>query len=161
MSRLVPWNIQICPFCVEEYASQSDLCGHLLFYIGEHRLPADGIHDVLQIKQLVRLLSPCKRYRCPTCYKVTSTRRQFIKHAFYEWRCGVGVRKWRKYRFSVPVSYEKTTWESFLFLHLPMGECSFLFIYFIWPERPYDIPTRDTADCLRISPVLRGNSIHW
>lgn len=121
----MPWNIQICPFCVKECASKRDLGEHLLFYIGEHLLPADGLHDVLQIKQLVRLLSPCKRYRCPTCYRIIRTRWQGFKHAFYERCCGVGARNWRNYRFSIPVFYEKTVWGNFLFLRLPIGECFF------------------------------------
>ncbi|PWY87338.1 hypothetical protein BO94DRAFT_585886 [Aspergillus sclerotioniger CBS 115572] len=47
------WKAPTCPFCHKRQASKALLQSHLQSYVKEWRIPADGIHDVLQIKQLL------------------------------------------------------------------------------------------------------------
>ena len=54
----MPWKAQVCPFCQKRYVNKTRLRNHLSENTSESRFPADGIHDVLQIKHVLHRLSP-------------------------------------------------------------------------------------------------------
>ncbi|OOF98136.1 hypothetical protein ASPCADRAFT_128311 [Aspergillus carbonarius ITEM 5010] len=51
----MPWNAHTCRFCHKRYTSTVLFLfqSHLQSYVREWRIPGDGIHDVLQIKQIL------------------------------------------------------------------------------------------------------------
>ncbi|KAA8646725.1 uncharacterized protein ATNIH1004_005400 [Aspergillus tanneri] len=97
----MPWSTKICQFCRKRYANKRALYNHLSEYIGAWRLPADGIHDVLQIEQVIRRLYPSayeadedRKYRCWTCCKIITSRRRFTEHVIYRRHCGFDPESW-------------------------------------------------------------------
>ncbi|KAK1145749.1 hypothetical protein N8T08_003987 [Aspergillus melleus] len=93
----MPWSAQKCPFCPKKYANKAGLENHLLEYTGNMRLPADGYHEVFEIKQAIRRLygekyqpDQDRRYRCWTCCEIITSRRRFTEHVWYREHCGLG-----------------------------------------------------------------------
>lgn len=89
---------QLCPFCAQEFTNIKALKKHLLKYTARWRIPADRVHDVLEIKNLVimkdhfgddedtggRRGDRKASYKCPSCAKLIRQRRNFIEHVFYQ-----------------------------------------------------------------------------
>lgn len=78
-------------FIRKQYANKGALYNHLSKYVSTQRLPADGHHDTLQLKQVIRRLYPSaykadkdRKYRYWTCCKIITSRRQFTEHVIYQ-----------------------------------------------------------------------------
>ncbi|KAI9371082.1 hypothetical protein BJX61DRAFT_512750 [Aspergillus egyptiacus] len=131
----MPGTANTCQFCRKRYANKRALYKHLSEYTGTWRLPADGLHDVLQIEQAIRRLYPSayeadedRKYRCWTCCKTITSRRRFTEHVIYRQHCGfdpessaargsrLNLRKW-----SLPFDEDTVLLreEPFPFLRLP------------------------------------------
>lgn len=132
----MPWQAQICPFCQKQYGNKTALRNHLNDYIGGLRLPADGIHDVLQIKQVLHDLFPSlhkssdsRRYECRDCSALFDSRQQFQRHVYYRGHCGIymGSEVYDAFIANpVPFFTERAVFiqkdmEPFPFLRLPYG----------------------------------------
>lgn len=131
----MPWKAQLCPFCEKQYANKSGLRNHLSWYRGEWRFPADGIHDVLKIQEI---LDPESRnqcqYQCPSYSTIIESRQSFLDHVFNRNHYGSydrrirSTRKARRYSKAWPFRFEeeevKVTQHKgvFPFLHLPFGK---------------------------------------
>ncbi|RAK97628.1 uncharacterized protein BO80DRAFT_481970 [Aspergillus ibericus CBS 121593] len=78
----MPWKAQTCRFCHKRYANKAGLRTHYERYIHRWRIPADGVHDVLRIEELLNgnYIDSKIKYQCPTCSKVIFPRRRFIQH---------------------------------------------------------------------------------
>ncbi|KUL85804.1 hypothetical protein ZTR_07371 [Talaromyces verruculosus] len=78
----MPWELQVCRFCGKGYAHKTGLRNHLSQYVGKWRLPADGIHDVLEIHEILYPDADHREYRCPSrdCRKIIVTRQKFTEH---------------------------------------------------------------------------------
>ena len=137
----MPWTPTICQFCQKRYTNKRALYNHLSEYIGTWRLPADGIHDVLQIKQVIRRLYPSAyetnedcRYRCWTCCKILTSRRRFTEHIIHRRHCGLHHETWpargrlslRKWSLPFDEATVLLSEEEFPFLRLPPGTLSLL-----------------------------------
>ena len=72
-----------CPFCHKEYARKSSLQKHLGSYTGEWCIPADGVHDVLQIN---KILDHLHQYKCGFCSTVFDTKQDYMRHALHRHR---------------------------------------------------------------------------
>lgn len=85
----MPWELQVCRFCGKGYGNKTGLRNHLSQYVGEWRIPADGIHDVLAIREILHPDEDRRKYHCPSrdCGRVISTRQKFTEHvvAFSHW----------------------------------------------------------------------------
>ncbi|PLB54758.1 hypothetical protein P170DRAFT_505455 [Aspergillus steynii IBT 23096] len=140
----MPWSAQICPFCHKRYANKTALKNHLSEYTGRWRLPADGHHDVLQIKKVIRRLYPSfydkdedRKYRCWTCSKIIPSRRRFTEHVVYRSHCGFDPESWEGSRslrkWSLPFDEDTVLLreDPFPFLHLP-PELRFIVYRFIF-----------------------------
>ena len=127
----MPWRAQQCPFCQKRYVNKKGLNTHLSSYIGEWRIPADGKHDVLQIKHLLRQRQ--SQYRCWTCSKILDSRARFREHVIYHGHCGLNDRQ-TSVKVKKPSRRDKHEWllpfgeelaivkeETFPFLSLPTG----------------------------------------
>lgn len=139
----MPWKAQVCAFCKKRYANKTGLRTHLSWFVGEWRLPSDGVHDVLKIAPILRRLCPPSideeddqfQYRCWTCSKVFKSRWRFQEHAIYRRHCqevprpvdnappkkrARGLRAWQ-----LPFDEELVLikQETFPFLKLPFGAC--------------------------------------
>ncbi|ODM21401.1 hypothetical protein SI65_02244 [Aspergillus cristatus] len=68
-----------------KYVNKTGLRNHLGWYTGDWRIPADGIHDVLSIDQILNPPDPDRQnqYRCPSCAKIIDSRRNFMEHVWY------------------------------------------------------------------------------
>ncbi|PYI06448.1 hypothetical protein BO78DRAFT_469855 [Aspergillus sclerotiicarbonarius CBS 121057] len=86
----MPWDAQTCRFCHKRFVNNTLLWNHLNRYIDRWRIPADGIHDVLQIEQILYFndQDTKEKYQCPTCSKVIRSRRRFIDHVIYRGHYG-------------------------------------------------------------------------
>ena len=90
----------LCPFCEHKFANLRGVREHLKQYTRRWRIPADGIHDVSAIKNLVIMKNyfhyqeeeeeaaggggdKKPSYKCPSCAKVIYQRRKFIEHVVY------------------------------------------------------------------------------
>ncbi|KAJ9229418.1 hypothetical protein DTO169E5_8874 [Paecilomyces variotii] len=71
-----------CPFCpYDSTYDKTSLREHLSQYTATCRIPADGVHDVLQIQEMLHPgFKHWRQYRCPACSKVINSRRRFIEH---------------------------------------------------------------------------------
>ena len=131
----------ICQFCQKRHANKRALYNHLSEYIGTWRLPADGLHDVSQIKQVIRRLYPSayetnedRRYRCWTCCKILTSRRRFTEHIIHRRHCGLHHETWpargrlslRKWSLPFDEDTVLLREEEFPFLRLPPGTLSLL-----------------------------------
>lgn len=78
----MPWELQVCRFCRKGYGHKTGLRDHLSQYVGEWRLPADGIHDVLEIQKDLYPDADHSEYRCPSrdCRRIIATRQKFTEH---------------------------------------------------------------------------------
>ena len=142
-SAKMPWKAQVCTFCKKRYANKTGLRTHLAWFVGEWRLPADGVHDVLQIARTLRRLSPSTvddederfHYRCWTCSKVFKSRWRFQEHVIYRRHCqevprpvtdappkkrARGLRSWQLPFDEEHVLIKQRTFPS---LKLPLGAC--------------------------------------
>lgn len=84
-----------CPFCAHEFTNIRGIIKHLLKYTARWLIPADGVHDVSGIKNLVMMKDHFDdqeevgggdkkaSYKCPSCAKVIYQRRRFIEHVVY------------------------------------------------------------------------------
>ncbi|GKZ24684.1 hypothetical protein AbraIFM66951_003495 [Aspergillus brasiliensis] len=130
----MPWTGNTCQFCQKRYANKRALYNHLSDYTGTWRVPADGLHDVLQIKQAIRRLYPSsyevdedRKYRCWTCCKIITSRRRFTEHVIYRQHCGFDPESWAARgrlnlrKWSLPFDEDTVLLreESFPFLRLP------------------------------------------
>lgn len=91
----------LCPFCEHKFSNLRGVREHLKQYTRRWRIPADGIHDVSEIKNLVIMKNyfhsqeeeeeeaggeggdKKTSYKCPSCAKVIFQRRKFIEHVVY------------------------------------------------------------------------------
>lgn len=91
----------LCPFCEHKFANLRGVREHLKEYTRRWRIPAEGIHDVSEIKNLVIMKNYFHSqeeeeaaaaggggnkkiaYKCPSCAKVIFQRRKFIEHVVY------------------------------------------------------------------------------
>lgn len=84
----MPWELQVCRFCGKGYGHKTGLRNHLSQYVGDWRIPADGIHDVLAIQKILRPEDDdsAPEYRCPSrhCRKIIATRQKFTEHVITE-----------------------------------------------------------------------------
>lgn len=134
----MPWKAQVCEFCQKRYVNKTGLRNHLSDYTGKWRLPADRIHDVLKIEQILRCLSPSayeadehRKYKCWTCSAVINSRRRFIEHVVYRAHCGfhpdaldgsqTSRRRLRTWWLPFPEETVLIREETFPFLRLPLG----------------------------------------
>ncbi|KAJ9299756.1 hypothetical protein DTO271G3_2640 [Paecilomyces variotii] len=70
-----------CPFCPYSTRFQDSLRAHLSQYTATCRIPADGVHDVLKIQEMLHPgFKYWCQYRCPACSKVINSRRRFVEH---------------------------------------------------------------------------------
>ncbi|QGA19186.1 hypothetical protein EYB26_006874 [Talaromyces marneffei] len=78
----MPWELQVCRFCQKKYGNKTGLRRHLIQYIDEWRIPADGIHDVLEIQRILYPEDDDNEYQCPSrdCREIIATRQKFIQH---------------------------------------------------------------------------------
>lgn len=78
----MPWELQVCRFCGKGYAHKTGLRNHLSLYVGGWRIPADGIHDVLEIQKILYPDDDHSEYRCPSrdCREIIATRQKFTEH---------------------------------------------------------------------------------
>lgn len=78
----MPWELQVCRFCGKGYGHKTGLRNHLSQYVEEWRIPADGIHDVLEIQKFLFPDDDHSEYRCPSrdCRKIIATRQKFTEH---------------------------------------------------------------------------------
>jgi hypothetical protein len=136
----MPWSPKICQFCQKRYANKRALYNHLSEYIGTWRLPADGHHDALQLKQVIRRLYPSayeadedRKYRCWTCCKIITSRRRFTEHVIYRRHCGFDPESWTRKmnlrKWSLPFDEDTVLLreDPFPFLRLPPGTLSLYF----------------------------------
>ncbi|RAH86849.1 hypothetical protein BO86DRAFT_394645 [Aspergillus japonicus CBS 114.51] len=91
----MPWRKRKCQYCQKIYWSDRLLREHLRKYVGEWRLPADGIHDFSEITQILRQPRQISYeaadyliHKCWTCAKVIQSRRRFIEHVAHQRHCG-------------------------------------------------------------------------
>ncbi|KAJ6091551.1 hypothetical protein N7467_003520 [Penicillium canescens] len=127
---MMPFSPPTCPFCQKEFPSKNTLGKHLYEYIGEWRLPADGIHDTLQIKNAIRRLRYSSGdsvgnhyYKCLTCSKVVWLRWRFIQHVVNSGHCGLEQGS---------LSGRRRYYRNFRTWNLPFAEKSVLV-----PENPF------------------------
>lgn len=140
----MPWKAQTCPFCSKKYANKKGLQSHLVKYTGEWRYPADGVHDVLEIKKLA-IMNPYFRdekaasqgphYKCPTCAKIFSGQRSFMDHVFYLQHYGddEGGAIAKSLQSSSFDTEPYRVWQpqgSFPFLKLPLGKSTLASVSF-------------------------------
>lgn len=79
----MPWEPRICHYCDKKYANRKGLRTHLGWYIGEWRNPADGIHDALEIDQILNTDRHEPEYKCPDCSLIITPRDKFVNHLVY------------------------------------------------------------------------------
>lgn len=139
----MPWSAQVCPCCKKRYAHKTGLYNHLVWYVGEWRLPADGVHDVSKCSQTLRRLNPSaiddddgNKYRCWTCPNIFKSRRRFQEHVIYRGHCHEVPRaeapprkrgkSWRAWVLPFDEEHVLIKDRNFPFLKLPLGEISCL-----------------------------------
>jgi hypothetical protein len=80
----MPWELQVCRFCQKGYGNKTGLRKHLSQYVDEWRIPADGIHDVLEIEKFLypEYEDSLPKYQCPfrDCGVILATRKIFTEH---------------------------------------------------------------------------------
>lgn len=85
----MPWELQVCRFCGKGYGHKTGLRNHLSQYVGNWRIPADGVHDVLEIQKILYPDDDHSEYRCPSrhCREIIATRQKFTHHviAYSHW----------------------------------------------------------------------------
>ncbi|RAQ46978.1 hypothetical protein AFGD_011252 [Aspergillus flavus] len=139
----MPWQAQVCTFCQKQYVHKTGLRDHLSCYTGDVRIPADGIHDVLEIEKILdQEKGRHCQYRCPVCTKTINGRYNFIEHVVYskhhdvlngDFQKGI-IRRYRHQGW--PFQFEKKTvkvWQrkgKFPFLRLPF-ELRFMVYKFV------------------------------
>lgn len=142
----MPWKAQECPFCDKKYANKTGLIHHLLNYTGQLRFPADGYHDIWNIKKLPLLKEYFRdenpeRYQCPECQSVVNHQKAFLFHLDYLGH-GESIKaqprpsKRRSWKSSYDTDLCKV-WEPkgvFPFLHLPRGKSRSTSVWLRWKQ---------------------------
>ena len=87
------WELQIRRVGGKGHANKTGLRKHLSQYVADWRIPADGIHDVLEIQKILDANRPYSRYRCPGFFWVVAGRKKFTQHmitapSFRDFPCG-------------------------------------------------------------------------
>lgn len=78
-----------CPFCEYHASTEKALHEHLGQYAGTHRIPADGVHDVLLIQEMIHPgFKYWCQYQCLSCSKIYNSRRRYIEHVRTLWHYG-------------------------------------------------------------------------
>lgn len=135
----MPWEPRICYYCDKKYANRQGLRTHLGRYVGEWRLPADGVHDALEIDQILNPERHEPEYKCPDCSLIITPRSKFVGHLVYRhnyenhvhgrdpaWPFAFGEDEVKVFQPEGP----------FPFLRLPFGECFHLLLHRNWQSTP-------------------------